>query len=213
MLPKLEPELNAPERLPFVRKLRNFMSDHGLDDVPALVFQCAPVEPHAPDLKAIALHHALLNGAGQAWHGDWWAGFVGGVSSTVFEGIAAMNDRAEPNWAIEVHQDGHVLAGIRLLVLSNIDGLPDNIENAFPHFGLLIDSLYSAASINGKMRVTSSLVNAKGLRLLKFRNYGQPSVRVLRREMLEWPVRLANNAADLKVICKDMQDQMSRVFS
>jgi hypothetical protein len=204
--------LHTPERLPFVRKLRNFMSDHGLDDVPALVFQCAPVEPQAPDLNAQALQHALLTGAGQAGPGDWWSGFVGGASSRVFEGIAAMSERAEPKWATEFQQDGHVLAGIRLLVHTHLNGVPDIIENAFPHFGLLIERLNSAGGISGKMWITASLINAKGLRMLKFHNYGQPSARELRREMLEWPVRLANNAADLKMICKDMQDQMHRVF-
>lgn len=212
MLPNLEPELHLPERLPFVRKLRNFMVDHGLDDVPALIFQCAPVEPQTPDLKAQALQRALLNGAGQAGHSDWWTGFGGGVSSMVFEGIVAMDERVEPKWAAELQQDGHVLAGIRLLVHTNLNGVPDIIANAFPHFGLLVENLYSASGINGKMRVTASLVNAKGLRVLKFHNFGQPSERELRREMLEWPVRLANNAADLKMICKDMQDQMRRVF-
>ncbi|MEO3711329.1 hypothetical protein [Roseateles flavus] len=212
MLTSLEPALDTPERLPFVRKLRNFMADHGLDDVPALVLQCAPDEPHAPDLKAQALQQALLQGAGQTGHGDWWSGFMGGASFTVFEGIAATNEWAEPKWTTEFQHDGHVLAGIRLTVLTHIDGVPDNIENAFPHFGLLVENLYSAGGINGKMRVTASLVNAKGLRMLKFHKYGQPSARELRREMLEWPLRHASNVGDLETICKDMQDQMRRVF-
>jgi hypothetical protein len=212
MLPSLAPELNTPARLPFIRKLRNFLEDHGLDGLPALVLQCDAQDARVADIASRPLQQAMLAGSGESGNADWWMGFMGGSTQQVFDGLATRGDRNEPSWVTELHEDGHVLASVLLNAYPDLNGVHPAIQNAFPQFGMLVQKLHTAAGIETKLNFTATLVNAKGLELLAFGQYGQPRRRKIGRDRLEWPVLPADGAEGVAQVCLKMRAQMQRIF-
>ena len=215
MLPSLAPELHTSERLPFIMKLRNFMEDHALDDVPTLVLQCSVQNAQVANIDANELTHAMLNGAGESGEGDWWSGFSGGNVRKAFDGLMSYNDNGEPLWVTELHVDGHVLAGIRLKAYSEMDGAHPAIKIGFRHFALLISRLHKVAAIQANVKLTATVVNGNGLRLLGFSGFGgpgRPLARELGRDVLEWPVYAAETPQEISAACEVMKARLARAF-
>nr|WP_297525171.1 hypothetical protein [uncultured Roseateles sp.] len=154
MLPSLAPELISPERRPFVKKLRNFIEDHGFGSVPILVIQCNSDDGVNLEIGSPRLAQALVHGAGAANYDEWWSAFCGGRSFSVFDGRASRHDSDEPLWVTEVHEDGHVLAAIRLLPYGNANAVSPGIVHAFSSFGNLVKKLYAATGVQGRLKVS-----------------------------------------------------------
>ncbi|MFG6432567.1 hypothetical protein [Roseateles sp. LYH14W] len=212
MLPSLDPLLHSPERLPFIKKLRCLLEDHGFEDTPTLVIQCAADDTEVANLDSGEVNQALLKGCNGYNGAEWWSGFMAGRTSKVFDGVSSVDSRSEPNWVTELHQDGHFLAAVRLMVYADLAGVHPAIVNAFTQFGELLKNLHTAAAVQARLTLTATLVNTRDVGVLLFPQYGQPQVRHLKRDSFEWPVYRADSAEDVKGICEQMGAKMSRLF-
>lgn len=210
MLPSLDFELHGVDRLPFIRRLRHFLEDHGFDGVPALVLQCDAHGARAQNLDSRELSNTLLSGAGEYSSGDWWYGFSGACRFKVFDGVASKDDSAQPKWATEFHEDGHVLAVIRLVAYEGMEGVDSAILNAFQQFGLLVQRLHAAAGVTSKLGFTASLVNCKDVSTMT--QYRPPRLRPLGRDFYAWPVLNTDSADEISGVCEQMRLRMARLF-
>ena len=212
MLPSLELALHAPERRPYIKKLRNFLADHGLEAVPTLVMQCASVEPCVVDTMAPRMDNTLLQGIGHYSEGSWWNGFAGGTRKTGFDGFASVHSADEPLWAAEIQDDGQILAAVRALAYSEMAGVHPGILNAFADFAALTQQLRSATGTSGAVQLTAMLVNAKDLQLLSFAGYSRTKSRGIGRETVEWPVLTAGGPEEIAAVCEQMRVRFKRMF-
>jgi hypothetical protein len=212
MLPSLALELHCVDRLPFIRRLRHFLEDHGFDEIPALVLQCDAHGARALKLDSQELANILLNGAGEYSDGDWWSGFSGASRFKVFDGVASKDGSAEPKWATEFHEDGHLLAVIRLVAYEGMEGADSAILNAFKQFGLLVQRLHAATGVASKLGFTASLVNCKDVSTMTMTQYGKPRLRPLGRDFYAWPVLNADSVDEISGVCEQMRLRMARLF-
>jgi len=211
MLPSLDPSLHTPERQPFIRKLRNFLTDHAFEDVPTLVLQCAPFDAQTIDPMGSRMDHTLLQGTGELVDGGWWAGFAGGNRQKYFDGFATFDSSDEKLWAAELQDDGHILAAVRAIAYSESPGVLPGLASVFSEFGVLVGKYRDAANIAGAFRLTATLVNARGLTLLSNSGYGRTRTRTVGRETVEWPVSTAT-ADEIGAACEQMRSRLKRLF-
>ncbi len=212
MLPSLEPALHDPERIPFIRKQLAFLADHGLDSGGTLVIQCRPVESTAIDPMGARMDNTLLQGVSQRTEGAWWDGFGGGTRKPTFDGHATVDRSGEKSWVVEVQDDGHILAAIRAVAYIGAPGMHLTVLAVFPEFALFAGAIRAAAGITGASKLTATLVNAKGLKLVGSGSHGGARLSTVNRELLEWPVVTAANEQEIVQACDQMRIRLKRIF-
>jgi hypothetical protein len=199
----------------FLRKLTDFLCDYGIDEQPAFVWQCQPGQPIEVDLASPALVEAMRLGARSSSSSGWWYGFRSESGCVpVFGGLSATNPPDADGWSVEVHSDGHVIAGLW--------DFPDDQSgqtqqkciaefhaDAFRDFGQYSAHLAEVIAPQGQFRMTASLLRAPTLRAVNRRSHRPP--RQCRREVLQWRVR-AGGLSDLITIGSAMTDDYTRAF-
>lgn len=200
------------DRQRFNKKLRNFLDDHMMSEVPTLVLQYSPVQASIVDIGDKNVRDALLGGTGLNSQ-TWWDGFMGSSACVpVFDGLASGRRDQEERWATEIHEDGHILAAIRADDESEKRPVYIFLSAVFADFDRLVQRLQSAAGIKGAVQLTATLVNGKGLQLVNDRAYVSNGRRVIARDVLEWPVVSAVGDAALTKACQQMANRFERLF-
>ena len=206
----------------FDRKRENFIVDHGLENRPAIVWQCTPAERLLMDAVQEPIAAVLETGASQrsGCRDGWWYGFSAGRRvSRVFDGFASASpDNAidHHGWVTQLHRDGHLIAGLwtfpegsegqgytgPLVAAFHVD--------AFVDFGSLSTRVFEAAEYAGAVLLTATMCLADQLRFANV--HGPVSATRLRRNQLRWPVTVVSTPNGIPDECLNMARQFMSAF-
>jgi hypothetical protein len=200
------------------RKLQNFCVDHSLEERPALVWQCIPLDSCEVLLSSKDLSAALEEGAGDKKdQSGWWYGFRAGQRPVpVFDGLAAHNGNSDLGWTTEIHSDGGVIAGLWTFPsVPSQEGtshlvVSDFHESAFADFASLATRLFATAPIAYPALVTCTMLNAPMVRF--HRNRFRHPVVGPRRNTLQWRVRKADSGEHVDAVLKLMSAELVRAY-
>lgn len=180
---------DAPE---FLLRLHEVLVTWGLNEKPGLFLQArpAPASGLALDVDMPAVVDVLREGAeGQD---NWWNGFESHQVQRSFHGVTGLTNWSEPDWLVEVHHDGHSLAGIWSFPQDKELTIPAWYDQFFLQFFELVARLARAGGLAGDFQVTATIVNANKLRFVArghtgFAVAGQPCA----LKNVQWPVHSA----------------------
>jgi hypothetical protein len=185
----------------FALRLQEVITTWNLEAKPGLYVQARPVsENRKLDVDAPALRAVLNEGAQE--HERWWDSLSAPLVFRSVHGITGLTDAAQPNWLVEVHRDGHLLAGVwDFPTAPTADGesavIPDWYSKFFEQFMEVTGNLMSAVNQAGDFQVTATLVNADALRFATTRGGGTSLLGSgCRQKNVQWLVRTAAVGTD-----------------
>ena len=121
-------------------------------DLPIVLGGMSPIDPGflrclerqgvLDAVDAVAVHGFPLDW--NHWQIDEWPAKLASIRAIT----------GKPLWVTEVHEDGHVLAAIRLLPYGNANAVSPGIVHAFSSFGNLVKKLYAATGVQGRLKVS-----------------------------------------------------------
>lgn len=195
----------------------NFIADYDLAARPALVWQCAPLEPLEIDVADGKVQAVVQRGVSST--DSWWQGFNSSHRSVLtFDGLASGGEAASRGWTTELHADGHFIAGLwrfpgRPDTLSGQPvegaGVPEFYGDAFIDFATLVLTIFEAVGQQPQLAVSCTMLKAPQLPLINQRKILAPPPR---RETLHWPVRTATTPAELNDVLTTMRKQFFRAY-
>jgi hypothetical protein len=185
-----------------LHRLAEFVETRCLQDKPALIIQASPTEK---DLEINVLLPATvlaLRGNQMEQH-SWWNGFRTNYQPTpTFRGVAAYDDRAEPNWAYELHRDGHLIAGVwrfptMLKGNAEVACLADFYSEIFADFASKALGLLASDGEGISAQLTAVLLNGSNLHFAKMAEFGAGHVisSPIAVRHLCWRIRNVSDAA------------------
>lgn len=199
-------------------RLMEFIEDYSLEDKPALVWQWRPVDRVEVDVTAPAIHDLMSRGAVSSRAQAWWYGFRSSYGiAKVFPGISSTDPRNVPGWAVEVHTDGHLIAGLWSFPEMAVDGAPapclsDFHMEAFRDFAELSGAVATIIDSNGASCMTATLLAATSLRVVRSGNHWEHQPRPAMRDTMQWRVRTGSNH-QLHAIGDAMAADYKRAFA
>ena len=196
-------------------KLHDFVVRYGLASRPALIIQAKPTgQPLEIDVRDAQYSTLLASGAGR--RPAWWQGFAQygpGVSPT-FDGIELVSDRQSPQWASNLHTDGHLLAGTWQFYDTEDDGdakrlvLPYFFNEIFGDFTAILRKLQATLKTPVTFNITATLWQAPKLHYGQKPNFGNNfSIRPpTLLPVLQWRIRPASNQVELDQVAAMMSN-------
>lgn len=196
----------------FKGKLDDFASDYGLNGKPAIVWQAMPAEVIHVDVLERSLQKALQHGSRSEVTSPWWNGFYSTLRTVpVFDGLAAHRAAASSLWMTEIHEDGHLIAGVwNFPATAAGPCVGEFFQDAFLDFGVLAHDIYAATSHAGGLYLTCMMQNANRLPMAD--KWGREIARAPNRETLRWPILELSNSEGLASSCKRMGAQFLRAY-
>lgn len=182
-------------------RLVEFLHSYGIMERPALVVQARPAHGSAlvrVNLDDLDVQKRFL--AGISTDNGWWQGFRSMVAAKrTFHGIASLPARDEPNWASEVHHDGHFIAGIwTFLELpagdKRVQAVADFYVEMFVDFLRLVESTLQGVSERPAYEATWTLVHTPKLHYAGVSWAGQRTITAapVQIEHLQWVIATAS---------------------
>ena len=202
----------------FKRKLDAFVEDYSLESKPALVFQAIPAGTTAIDVTKHSVQTALHEGADAISDTGWWYAFkASGRPVLVFDGLASSSNAGEQGWVSEVHEDGHLIAGlwtfphVREHEQESQPAAASFYVHAFRDFGFVARKVYEAASYSGGVVATCTLLQANLLPLAAPRG-GSVIASASKRSVLHWPLQTAASLDVMDAVCASMAVRFMRTY-
>jgi hypothetical protein len=200
----------------FTQKRSAFVADYGLEEKPALIWQCMSVAALQIDVTSAPLRQAFEEG-GQAMSDErWWCGFrAGRRAAAVFDGIAAHSHGRTEQWMTELHTDGHLVAGVWSFPESRppqplVCGVGDFYAAAFRDFGALAARVYAAMPAVKNLFITCTMQHADRLSLIA--DDGRVLASPPARQTLQWPHLPVASEQSLPVTCEAMVARFLRAY-
>lgn len=152
----------------FALRLQEVLLTWGLSEKAGLYVQVRPTAAGASlDVDAQAVRQVLQKGA----EGEerWWDSLSAPQALSSVHGITALMNSASPDWLVELHRDGHMLAGVWVFPDvrtrdADVRVIVDWYASFFTQFLELAANVAKAANLSGDFVATATLVNAKELR-------------------------------------------------
>ena len=162
----------------FLLRLHEVVETWGIADRPALFVQARPADGGArldvdsPDVRNVL--RAGVNGDNQ-----WWDNLEAPHVQRSLHGVTGMLNYSCPEWLVEAHRDGHLLAGVWTFPMAPTRGddvpvVADWYALFFRQFTEWAAKVAKAGGIEGEYLLTATLMNASGLRYAT--GAGQPSI-------------------------------------
>jgi len=152
----------------FALRLHEVLLTWGLSEKPGLYVQMRPAQQIALlDVNAQAVRQVLREGAEGPEH--WWDSLSAPQVLSSVHGITALMNSVKPDWLMELHRDGHMLAGVWSfpdvrMREGDAMAIADWYASFFTQFFQVAANVAKAANLSGDFMATATLVNAKGLR-------------------------------------------------
>lgn len=195
-----------------------FVEDYSLEDKPALVWQWRPIDQVDVDVTAPAVLDLMTSGAVSSRVQAWWYGFRSSYGiANVFPGLSSTDPRNAPGWAVEVHTDGHLIAGLWSFPEMQVDGAPvpclsDFHMDAFRDFAELAGAAATVIGSTGASFMTATLLAATSLRIVRRGSHWGQQPRPTTRDTIQWRVRTGSND-QLRAIGDSMAADYKRAFA
>lgn len=199
-------------------RLKEFIEDYSLGNKPALVWQWRPIDQIEVDVTAPAVHDLIIRGAISSRVQAWWYGFRSSYGITnVFPGLSSTDPSNAPGWAVEVHTDGHLIAGLWSFPEMTVDGTPapclsDFHMEAFRDFAELSGAAATVINSTRASFMTATLLAATSLRIVRSGNHWGHQLRRATRDTMQWRVRTGSND-HLRAIGDSMAADYKRAFA
>lgn len=200
----------------FERKRAGVIVDYGLEEIPALIWQCMPSETLLVDVAEPRVRTALHEGASAIGDDRWWCAFqAGSQPAFVFDGLASSPRKDDVGFATEIHADGHFFAGIWTFpeIAKNAampePAIPDFYADAYRDAVYVARRVYEAANYCGALYVTCTMHHSNRLAFVD--GYNRILAPAPSRETLRWPVQL-HDLADLPRAGTAMAAQLMRIY-
>lgn len=208
---------DALERF-FDARRRDFLEIHGLQQKPALIWQCWPSDSLTLDLTSEPLREAMRAGGGPAAEdGCWWERFrISGRPTPSFEGLASRRADDAADWATALHGDGYLCAGIWTFPPTEADanspscGIADFYVDAFRDYAYLAGKVYEAAGHVGPVYLTCTMHQARSLPLLSSRDR-RVLVPAVKQATLRWPIESVQTSR-LPEVAEQMADRLIGIY-
>lgn len=202
----------------FALRLQEVITTWNLEDKPGLYVQARPVlDGYRLDVDAPALREVLSEGAQE--HERWWDNFTAPIVMRSVHGITALANVSQPEWLVDVHRDGHILAGVwEFPTAPTRDGETPAIAawyvKFFEQFFELSENILKALNQAGEFHFTATLVNADSLRYAATRG---SSVSVLgdvcRQNNVQWLVyKIALGSQGWGALAEQMAQGLSGAY-
>lgn len=199
------------------RKRANLIADYGCRDRPSIIWQCMPVDILAVDTTNDSIRKVVRDGAVEYSDNGWWHGFSSGRQpALVFDGLSSSSATDEVGWVVEIHSDGHVLAGVwRFPELSAIGGTLGPVvgtfyADAFRDFGFVASRIYESSRYAGALLVTCTMLHANKLPLAG--SNGQVLAPAVSRGELRWPVHSIDGPEHISTACVAMAARFMNAY-
>jgi hypothetical protein len=194
----------------YLRKLHDFACRYALHERTALYLQARALTGHfQAEVRVPAVRAAMADsgtGRDEPWDGF---GQVSVAPGPCFEGLCLVSARESPEWATEVHQDGHVCAGLwRFPTLdAAFSGthaqsilIPAGYRAVFADFGALLKRVAQALDTPCGFAVTATLaLNGEVVFADRYPPSRAAASRSGTRPLFQWPVLDAPDAQRLDV--------------
>ena len=202
----------------FLGRLLDFLQDYGIEDLPALVWQCRPREAVEIEVLSPLFLDVMQGGAVSSTRGDGWCGFrFQNKPVPVFAGFSSTDPAHAPGWASELHTDGHLIAGLwdfpcTWQAQPHSNCITDFHAESFLDFAQLAERVGRLVAPLGKFEMTATLVHAGNLRFkLSDDAHQAHAPRQVLREVLQWRVR-SGQAGELRTIGARMAADFRRAY-
>jgi hypothetical protein len=206
----------------FQLRLAEFLCSYRIVDRPSLVLQARPPLSTGKfniNVDAADVQRRFL--AGTQTQNGWWQGFraMTAVRHT-FHGIGSLPQHDDPEWASELHRDGHFIAGIWKFPPvphqgATVEILADFYTDIFWDFLRLIEATLAGALDTPKYEATWTVVNAPRLHYGGGGRFGQPRVTALPLQIphLQWPISAATvGAPEWQQLALQMSDALAGAY-
>ena len=209
-LERSHPELHS--------RLKDFIDDYALGDKPALIWQWRPCDCVEVDVSVSGVRDLISRGAVSSQMNAWWNGFRSNYGVVpVFSGLSSTDPRNAAGWAVEIHTDGHLIAGLWNFPEMSVDGnravfVSDFHIDSFRDFAELSESAAAVINSAGPSCMTATLLSAKSLQVMRSGNRWGHEVRSATRETMQWRIRTGSNS-QLRGIGDAMAADYKRAFA
>jgi hypothetical protein len=151
----------------FLLRLHEVLATWSLTDKPGLFLQARPAAAGGVslDVDSKAVQDVLRNGAEGENQG--WDNLEAPHLQPSLHGVTGVMNWSTPEWLVEAHRDGHILAGVWTFPVaphSEILVIPGWYAQFFDQFFEQTAAVTKAGGVGGDFQVTATLVNAHLLR-------------------------------------------------